>query len=78
MEGEPVSESLEPKTTDWTVNTLLALMNERDRRYGDRFDAADEAVKLAKQNTDATKGAVNVTMLIAIIGLILTVADKFK
>lgn len=74
---EPVS-PLQPTHTDWTVNTLLALMNERDRRYMDRFVAADEAVKLAKQNTDATKNTVNITMLIAIVGLILTIADKFK
>ena len=33
--------------SSWTVDTLLALMDERDQRYGQRFEAQQEALTAA-------------------------------
>lgn len=43
----------------WTVNTLLELMNERDKRYNERFLSQQEAIKVAQDNTKAWQAASN-------------------
>lgn len=63
-------------TSGHNVETLKDLMDERHRCYDHRFEAAEEAVRLAKQNTDATKGHVSVVLIISIIAIIIALADK--
>lgn len=66
-----------PRCQGWTVDTLLALMDERDRRYTQQFNSAREAVLLAKQVADASKGTVNIALVIGVLGLALSLFDKF-
>jgi hypothetical protein len=43
----------------WTVGTLLQLMNERDRRYEQRFSSQEEAVRVYKETSDKWQAAAN-------------------
>lgn len=60
------------------IHTLLALMNERDRRYSDNRKCDQDAVTLAKEIADKAKGTVNVVGLVAVVSLILALRDIFK
>jgi hypothetical protein len=60
------------------ISTLKDLMDERDRRYSERFAAQEEAVRLAKIAANAGKGTVNISVLIGVLALILTIIEKFK
>lgn len=60
------------------MEVLKELMDERDRRYEQRFAASEEAVRLAKQNVDSTKGTVSIIGVVSLIALILTIADKMR
>lgn len=52
----------------WTMETLLAFINERDRRYAVERETALEAVKLAKQVADSARGTVGVVGAVAVVG----------
>ena len=67
-----------PNSSSPEIEALRALMDERDKRYEQRFKLAEEAVHLAKENVDATKGMVNIVGVISVIGLLLAVAEKFR
>jgi len=43
----------------WTVGTLLQLMNERDKRYEQRFASQEEAVRVYKETSDKWQAAAN-------------------
>ncbi len=45
--------------SDWTINTLLELMNERDRRYEERFIASETARKIYEDSADKWRLAAN-------------------
>ena len=64
--------------TKWTVETLLELMDERDRRYTVERDCAKEAVLLAKQVADKAKATVNIVTLVSVISLIIGVLSYLK
>lgn len=60
------------------ISTLKDLMDERDRRYTERFSAQEKAVDLAKSAANAGKGTVSVAMLASVVSLILYLLDKLK
>lgn len=43
----------------WTVDTLLALMNERDKRYEQNRIAVEKALELADVNTEKWRASAN-------------------
>lgn len=61
----------------WTVDTLLALMDERNLRYEQHFRSAEEAVKLAKQAADQARGTVNISLLVAFISMLIGIIALF-
>lgn len=66
------------ETLDARITAQQELMDERDRRYADNRTCDQDAVKLAKEIADKAKGTVNIVGLIAVVSLILAIADKFK
>lgn len=64
--------------SQWNVDTLLALMNERDRRYEENRKCDQDAVKLAKEIADRAKGTVSIVGLIAVVSLILAIMREFR
>ena len=61
----------------WNVDSLHALMDERDRRYEQHFKAFEEAVKLAKQVSDQARGTVNIVGVVSILALLVSFAERF-
>lgn len=47
-----MSGETEQNVSAWTPDTLLELMNERDRRYGERFAAQEKAIAVAEMNAE--------------------------
>lgn len=60
----------------WTPDQLKALMDERDRRYKVVEDSQKEAVKLAKEVAESSKGKIDVVALLSLIALLLSISDK--
>lgn len=65
-------------TLDVRITSQREVMDERDRRYSDNRKCDQDAVKLAKEIADKAKGTVNIVGLIAVVSLILAIADRFK
>lgn len=63
-----------PNSIEW----LLRLMDERDRRYADNRTCDQDAVKLAKEIADKAKGTVNIVALVAVASLVLHFVSLFK
>lgn len=74
-----IPEQIDPsqRCAGWTVDTLLALMDERDRRYTQQFNSAREAVLLAKQVADQSKGTVNIALVIGVLSLAFSMFERF-
>lgn len=53
-------------------------MDERDKRYTERFSSQEKAVDLAKAAANAGKGTVNIAVLASVVSLILYLLDKLK
>lgn len=62
------------KSSHHNLNTLLELMNERDRRYSDNRKCDQDAVKLAKEAADEAKGKVSTATILGIVGCLLSTA----
>lgn len=54
-----MSGETERDVSGWTVDTLRALMDERDRRYGERFKAQEKAVDNVAKETKEKFASVN-------------------
>lgn len=65
-------------TLDVRITAQREVMDERDQRYAENRKCDQDAVKLAKEIADKAKGTVNIVGLIAVVSLILAVADRFK
>ena len=43
---------MDDKRSGWTVDTILALMNERDLRYAQRFSEQEKALAVAEKHAE--------------------------
>lgn len=56
------------------VESLRALMDERDRRYTDNRSCDQDAVKLAKEAADEAKGKVSTATILGVVGCLISIA----
>lgn len=59
------------------LGCLREIMDERDRRYEQRFAAQQEAVRLAKEAAEKIRSSVSIVGLISVLGLFVALAKHF-
>lgn len=60
------------------METLLALMNERDKRYDERYAAQQSALLLAAAVAEKARGMISFAALVSIVSIFASIASFFK